>query len=200
MRTLDRSKELKFQSDEALVRAFGDGEKAAFEALVERYQGRVFAIALARIGDRDAALDIAQNTFIKAYQSMSTLKDPDNFAAWVARIALNFALSHLRRSDVLQRVQTASEWSREAAASPSPEDEASAKEMRDIARKLIGSLPDELRAIATLRYMESMTLKEIGLAVDKPLSTIQNKLAKARQLMRGELRRMREEQTSNGPL
>ena len=84
-------------SDDALIERSLAGDLGAFDELMARYQGLVFKVAMTCARDRDEALDISQNAFLKAYERLASLRDAGSFKYWVARIAhregINWALS-----------------------------------------------------------------------------------------------------------
>src|SRR5687768_10022264 len=84
-------------SDSALIGDSLSGKLDAFDALMARYQGLVFKIAMTCVRDRDVASDIAQDVFLKAYQRLATLRKSANFRAWIARIAYHESLNWLKK-------------------------------------------------------------------------------------------------------
>jgi RNA polymerase sigma-70 factor (ECF subfamily) len=184
-------------SDGELVALCLKGDRGAFGRLVKRYQGRIHAMAAAGTGDREAARDVTQNTFLKAFQALATLKDTERFAAWIGKIALRLVMKHQQEKKTRKELHGDQVLASQRASSPSAEEEASARELRFVARRLISELPEELRAIAGLRYMESLTLKEIGRMVDLPLSTVQTRLERAREMLGTSLRRIHKERTDD---
>ena len=82
-------------SDSALVRSTLEGEARAFEKLILRYQGAVFAIILEHVRDAEVARDLVQEAFIRAYTRLETLRDSGHFSFWVYRIARNLSLDCL---------------------------------------------------------------------------------------------------------
>src|ERR671933_2754245 len=83
--------------DAALVRRSLRGDGDAFAALFDRHAPRVYALAYQILGDRAEAEDITQDAFLQALSALPTLRQPDNFGGWVARVATNASLSTLRR-------------------------------------------------------------------------------------------------------
>src|SRR5439155_973491 len=83
-------------SDQQLVHAARAGSRAAFEALVRRYQKPLYFLCHRYLRDHDQAAEVAQRTFIRAIESLADLRDPDFFRGWLFRIGVNIALNHLR--------------------------------------------------------------------------------------------------------
>jgi len=85
------------REDARLVRECRAGSERAFEALIGRHQDQVFNVACRMVGDREEALDLAQETFIKAFQGLGDFKEEMPFRAWLMRICTNSAIDLLRR-------------------------------------------------------------------------------------------------------
>ena len=85
-------------SDELLARALQEGEERAFDELLRRHQGQVFAVAFSMTFNREDALDVTQDAFIKAYRKIGSWKPTGSFQAWLLRLTTNQAIDHLRRN------------------------------------------------------------------------------------------------------
>lgn len=83
-------------SDAELVRRTRSGERDAFNALVDRYQRDVIALAFSLLGDGAEAEDMAQDTFVRAYRNLGLLANPDRFGAWLRRITFGTCIDWLR--------------------------------------------------------------------------------------------------------
>jgi RNA polymerase sigma-70 factor (ECF subfamily) len=84
-------------SDQELVRASRRGDKEAFRELVERYQRKVVSVALGMVHNREDAIEIAQETFVKAFENLEKFKGESSFYTWLYRIAVNRAIDFQRR-------------------------------------------------------------------------------------------------------
>jgi len=84
-------------TDEELIERAKIGDETAFGFLVDKYKGAVHTLAYRKLGDYHKAEDIAQETFLRAYQKLSTLRDVRNFAGWLYCITANFCRMHLRK-------------------------------------------------------------------------------------------------------
>lgn len=177
-------------SDAALVTRVRGGDQAAFSALVDRHFGVVFAIARARLGQREAAEDLAQEVFIRVHLYLSSLRDPDRFAAWVCRLTRNLATDWTRRgqrrSTVLplipldERVESTM-----PAKEPSPREEMEREQDSAAIRESIDRLSPDLREIVLLHYSENLSLREIAKRLDSNHMTVSRKLDRALGEMRG---------------
>lgn len=86
------------QSDVEVIRRVLDGEAAAFELLVQRYQHTIFRLARRMTRNAEDARDLAQDAFVQAYRSLASFRGQSSFATWLYRIAVNLCLNHLRVS------------------------------------------------------------------------------------------------------
>src|SRR5437868_15055603 len=91
-------------ADRPLVRAAQRGDRAAFRALVEKYQRRVYQLAVSMLKDPDEAMDIVQETFVRVHRYLPSFKGDSSFFTWTYRIAANLCLDVQRRRGRLERV------------------------------------------------------------------------------------------------
>lgn len=168
-------------SDAGLVERAVSGESKAFDALAGRFQRAVYAVAFAVVADREAALDVLQESFIAAYRQLHTLDDGSRFGPWVCGIARNQA----RR---LRRVRNR-HASREL---PLPETEIALNEPQ--ADALAERISDALAAlteiqanVVTLFYMEGYSIDECAAMLEVPQGTVKRRLHDARQRLKKEM-------------
>ncbi|MBP2689527.1 MAG: polymerase sigma factor RpoE, partial [Deltaproteobacteria bacterium] len=84
--------------DDALIRATLEGDEEAFRELMERYKGRAFGVAVGIVGNGDDALDVVQDSFIKAYYKLKEFRFGSNFYTWFYRLLVNQAIDRWRKS------------------------------------------------------------------------------------------------------
>ncbi len=189
-------------ADRELVRRAREGDQAAYRALVERYQRRVFSLALTLLKDRDDAADVAQETFLKAYQGLSSFKGEAGFYTWLYRIANNLAIDLIRRRGHTVREEIDEELLDPEAAQAcegllatrlgvDPAEEAMRHELGETLERALAELPEKHRAILILREVEGLSYEELSLALDIPKGTVMSRLfharAKMQRLLTGEL-------------
>lgn len=166
------------ETDRELVGRSLRGEKAAFEALVERHRAGVLRFCGRQIGDWDAAEDLAQETFLRAYFDLHALRDPASVGAWLRSIAVRLCQSHHRRR-------------RESAASPEEiarcidaggvgRDALSLVSARETAREVLSRLTDAQREVVLLKYGDGYSLAEIAALTAAPVETVRTRLRRAR--------------------
>ena len=167
------------------------GDRAAYEPLVEAYQGRIFAFVAGRIRDFSATEDIVQNAFVEAYMHLKSLKSPEKFSGWLRGIALNLSNKWLQQKrPVVSIDDTSRDITPEVSEFPLPElpDEALEKtETKEAVIAAVDALPDIYRESVLLHYMEGMTYPEIAAFLDIPESTVTGRLQVARNRLRDEL-------------
>jgi len=174
--------------DAILVRKCIEGDPRAFEALLDRYETRIFNAVLRTLNHYDDARDVTQAVFIKVYRSLDTFDANRRFFSWIYRIAMNEALNHLeKRSRV------------EAIAGLRPDDPRLSGEgdHRAAAARLdlyeaLARLKPEHRAVLVLKHIAGCSYHEIGAVLQIPEKTVKSRLYTARELLRAELLGTRE--------
>jgi len=183
-------------SDKTLVEKVLSGERDAFGQLVDRYQGPIYGLVYHYIGKYGEAEDLAQEAFVEAYRSLSSLKERDKFCAWLRGITCRVCMNWLRREEKrLHRTATvegeaAEEISYEAiiSARVSIDRELAQHEIRDAVNDAITSLPDKYQLPVILRYLQELSYEEIGHFMELPKSTVRGILYRANKILREELR------------
>ena len=177
--------------DVQLIRAILTGNDAAFNALVQKYQKSVHALAWRKIGDFHYAEEITQDTFIQVYKKLSTLRNPDQFAGWLYVIANRLCINWLRRKK--PAMQSLEETSMEIVEKSAyahyllEKREAEATEHRyEIIKRLLEKLPESERTVVTLHYLGEMTTKEIGKFLGVSANTIRTRLYRARKRLQAD--------------
>jgi len=170
------------QDDEVLVSRCLGGDRSAFEALVERYQGPLFNLAL-RMTQRYAdAEDITQSAFLKAYEGLSSFKPGRKFFSWLYRIAVNETLNFLRGKRL-----------HEPLSEDMPAEEADG--IRELARgeasariqEALMELSVEYRTVVVLKHLQELPYADISQILDIPEKTVKSRLFSARMQMRAVL-------------
>jgi RNA polymerase sigma factor (sigma-70 family) len=161
-----------------------------FGDVVREHQDAVYGAALRILGDRDAALDAANQTFIKAYRSIGSYDPSRPIKHWLLRIAVNEAIT-IGRARTRERARQAPEA--EAAAVPdrtaTPETEALDREARDGIRAAVARLPELYREVVVLRYFNELSVDEVAAVLGRSSSTVGVQLLRGRQLLRKALDR-----------
>ena len=177
--------------DVKLIQRVLSGDDTAFSTLVKKYQKSVHALVWRKIGDFHIAEDITQDTFLKAYQKLATLKEPQSFASWLYVIATNHCKTWLRKKRLsTQALQDTSTMELERAAYAGYVIEENEQRITDVQRevvkKLLAKLQESDRTIITLYYLGGMTYEEISQFLGVSVSAIKNRLYRARQSLKKE--------------
>ena len=178
-------------NDVDLIERILAGEETAFTALVEKYQKPVHTLAWRKIGDFHIAEEITQDTFLKAYQRLHTLKDPHRFAGWLYVIATRRCLAWQRKKRMqtqpLADVETTL-IKRDAYSQHIVEERAkiAAEAQREVVKKLLAKLKESERTVMTLHYLGEMTCEEISRFLGVSASTVKSRLRRARQRLQKE--------------
>lgn len=172
--------------DAELVARSRQGDKAAFSSLYERYHQRLFAFCYRLTACRETARDVAQNTFLKAFQSLASLDDHRLFYYWLFSIARNDAISQLRRErkgGVRVPLGDAEDvWDGE-----SPQEKLENEETRALVERLLNQLKPEYREALILRQYESLSYAEIAAVTGDSVSAVESRLFKARKALAKQL-------------
>ena len=166
------------KSDALVVQEVLSGERDAFSVLVRRYMPAVHALAFAHTGNHADADDVVQETFLKAYTSLDTLREASRFGSWVATISKNTARSVSRKR--VQRAEVAmGEPAPEAAATSDVE----ARELRELLKRQIEQLDESHREVLLLHYFTGMSAREIAGILGVSRHAVHKRLQRARNVL-----------------
>lgn len=185
-------------SDETLAARAAAGDDSAFEAIVDRYQARVFRLACRLTSPTDAP-DVLQETFLQVYRHLPAFRGESQFGSWLYRIASNAALMHRRASarrpgESLEMFLPRFDAQGMLAATPAElQVAAHADEVLDRqflagkAREVMARLPDMYRDAFVLRDLEEMSTADVAKALGLELATVRQRVHRARLMVRGYL-------------
>ena len=184
-------------NDVELIHSILAGNDTAFESLVKKYQKQVHALAWRKIGDFHIAEEITQDTFLKVYQNLSTLKNPNQFSGWLYVIATHQCRAWLRKrrleteplEDVDMDVIEGTAYSKYIAAEQT---KMSIEIQREVVKKLLSKLKESDRTVITLYYFGEMTCEEISRFLGVSTSAIKSRLSRARRRLKKEAPMIRE--------
>ena len=168
-----------------LINRILTGEEEAFSILVRKYQKRIHALAWRRIGDYHIAEELTQDTFIKAYKNLSTLKNPKLFDGWLFVIANNLCKNWLdRNKDTMPFLEDIPIEEKNNTYQSHYQSEQRRTEVREhyreVVKKLLEKLPESERTVITLYYLGDMSVKDIGNFLGVSANTIKSRLHRAR--------------------
>ncbi|MEL0321285.1 MAG: sigma-70 family RNA polymerase sigma factor [Gammaproteobacteria bacterium] len=171
-------------NDQLLVDRARLGDRHAFDLLVLKYQSRLLSLVSRLVSNQSDALDVLQDTFVKAYRSLNTFRGESAFYTWLYRIAVNTAKNHLAAcAKESKDISVDDEGTGELAVLQdlsAPEEEAGAEELQRAILHSIEQLPNDLKQALTLRELEGMSYDEIALAMNCPIGTVRSRIFRAR--------------------
>lgn len=170
----------------------------AFEALMRRYNGRLFRVARAILKDEADAEDALQDAYLDAYRHMDQFRGDAELGTWLTRIVVNQALMRLRRQKrdgiVVPFGQADADQTHQEKEVPDEQGESPSTatlraEIRQILERRIDELPLAFRAVFVMREVEDMSVEETAQALSIPAATVRTRLFRARALLRESLAR-----------
>ena len=184
-------------ADVQLIQRVLDGDDTAFSKLVSKYQKSVHALAWRKTQDFHIAEDITQETFLKAYQNLSKLKESQSFASWLYVIATNHCKTWLSKKKLqTQSLDNFNSAELEKATYSqyviTEKEQTAAESRREVVMKLLAKLQESDRTVITLYYLGEMTYEEISRFLGVSVSAIKNRLYRARQHLQKEEPMIRE--------
>lgn len=176
-------------TDRELMERMAGGDQESLSELMRRHHQRLFRIAIGYVRDPDDALEVVQETFVKAYRGAARWDGAAEVVAWLARIAINESIDRYRRAR--RRRATEEPLAREdphdsrwTADGPSPERRVLGRELREHIDAAVLALPERQRSIFVLRHYQGMELAEIAGALDMRLGTVKSGLHRALERLR----------------
>jgi len=172
-----RSPLLKLQGDEKLIAMARAGNPGAFEAIVDRYQGRLLGFCRQMLGSTEDAEDVLQEVFVNAYRAMLADEREINLRPWLYRIARNRCLNHLRKPTA--DAQESMDMVPMVEAATTAEKVHNREEFRQLLTD-VGKLPETQRSALLLREMDAMSYEEIAQAMETSVPSVKSLLVRAR--------------------
>jgi RNA polymerase sigma factor (sigma-70 family) len=182
-------------SEEELVRRARHGDLGAYDALVQRYQQRIYATVYHMTANHEDANDLAQEAFIKGFQALKSFKGGSSFYTWVYRIAVNKTINFLKqrknRSQMsLDDLDFNAEHDPDLVALVSektPRREASLAELQEKLNEAMQRLSEPHRLVVTLHDVQGLSHDEIAKIMECNIGTVRSRLFYARQQLQGYL-------------
>lgn len=176
------------EADRLLVQRVQSGDVAAFNALVLKYQQRVFKLVSRYVRDREEALDVTQEVFVRAYKALGGFRGESAFYTWLYRIAVNAAKNAVgaaSRNPVEGSLDVddpeLAEVQSKLTDVSSPERQLYADELKRTINEAIQDLPAELRRAILLREIEGLSYEEIAEIMKCPVGTVRSRIFRARE-------------------
>lgn len=183
------------RSDSELVEAVLRGTHERYSELVRRYKSLVTTYCYSRVAQRETSEDLAQETFVRGFQSLSHLKNPSAFSGWLLSIAHNVCIDYLRNKsrtvplEVHGMKDSQGEIILESTKDQGAMERMATEEMRDRILNAINSLGEEYRVTLVLRHVNGLSCEEIAETLNVSLGTVTSRLSRAHKLLRDKLAR-----------
>ena len=180
-----------------LVRAAQVGDQAAFAEIVRHFQRPIFRVAYALTRNASDADDLAQETFVRAYQAIGRFRAGEPLYPWLSRIAVNrtYSLFRHRRRRPETSIEPLVESGRQWASNDDPAERAAESEQHERLAAAFAELSHEHQAVLSLRVVEGLSYDEISRVLGVPAGTVMSRLSRARAELRTRLRA----RTGEGP-
>ena len=193
--------------DLELVHASKNGDVAAFEELVKRYDRKLLRISQHVTHNREDSQDAVQEAFLKAFQNLGQFREDSQFSTWLIRITVNQSLMKLRRQRAIREVSLDEDFQAEGDVlpmevtdwAPNPEQLYRASELRDILAKALGELRLISRAVFVLRDIEGLSTDETAEVLGLSQTAVKARLWRARMQLRESLTRYFAKQPESAP-
>ena len=185
--------------DYSLVRRAQAGDQQAFAALVERYQRKAYAVALGLVKDKEEAMDVAQEAFVKVYKYLDHFKGDSSFYTWLYRITVNICIDRRRRkgADPGEQVEFDEAVRQESEGEigvlgtrlgSNPQKAAMRAELVEKIQEALEQIPEKHRAILLLREVEGMSYEDLAKTLKIRKGTVMSRLFHARKKMQSLLK------------
>jgi RNA polymerase sigma-70 factor, ECF subfamily len=177
-----QSPAVELDADQELVARVRNGDADAFATLVLKYQSRVLTLATRILDNRSEAEDIAQDIFVKVFQSLQDFRGASRFSTWLYRITVNHCLNHIRRRTRQQHplVVTEPEYWLQESPQTNPHKTLEQKERWTLVQAKLQLLSPEHRTIILLRDFEGLSYEEIADVLQLESGTVKSRLHRAR--------------------
>ena len=175
--------------DKFVVRRVLQGEREAFAEIVERYQQPLLNYLGRMLGEREQALEFAQDVFMKAYSSLNSYREEYKFSTWLFRIASNHMIDFWRKKKI-PAVSLDRSFSEDSAPPQAPDPGPSvirAYELAELRKKIetaLHQIPESLRELFILRHVNEFSYEDIAAIKSLPVGTVKNRVFQAKEAVR----------------
>ncbi|GKU76646.1 RNA polymerase sigma factor SigW [Paenibacillus sp. L3-i20] len=180
--------------ENGLARLALKGDQGAFAKLVDIYQDKLFHMAYRMLNNRQEAEDVVQDTFLRVHKNLDRFDEALKFSTWIYRIATNLCIDRLRKRKPTYSLDAESNdydgldgYSMIPSDNRTPESELILSDTQRIIHQAMESLPPKYKTVMMLRYIQDMSLQEVGDILDMPVTTIKTRVHRGREFLRKKL-------------
>jgi len=178
---------LREQSDQVLLEGLRAGSEAHFDALYERYFGRIYAFVHARVRNHADAEEITQETFVSVFKSIDSYRGQSSLLSWIFGVAKNLGNNSIRRArnqrEKLELVDPEHFAPRPSFGAGAPDDELDFQRYADLIREQMSALPDWQRRIFEMRHLQNLSIPEIARRTHRSNDAIRSSLYRIKRMM-----------------
>ncbi|MCL4558096.1 MAG: sigma-70 family RNA polymerase sigma factor [Deltaproteobacteria bacterium] len=179
---------MKKLNDPAVLERFKKGDVSAFDEIIAAYQDSIYGLCFHMLGDYHNAQDAAQDTFLKAYQSLKGFKQDASIYTWLYRIAVNTCIDYKRKftfeSLFKHHFNDERLIEQEPSDEPSPERISESRQSAATLKKALDKLSKKLKAVILLKEIEGLSYEEIAYTLDISIGTVKSRISRARDELR----------------
>jgi RNA polymerase sigma-70 factor (ECF subfamily) len=182
-------------TDKVLIERVQQGDKQAFNLLVQKYQNKVCNLVARYVSNSGDVPDVAQEAFIKAYRALPGFRGESAFYTWLYRIAVNTAKNYLvaqgRRPPASDIDAEDAEYYENGSALKeisNPENQMLSDEIKRVVFNTIDNLPEDLKTAITLRELDGLSYEEIATVMDCPVGTVRSRIFRAREAVEKQIK------------
>ena len=184
--------------DQELLDRARNGDPAAFDIIVDRYERRVFAVALRIVRHHEDARDVTQEVFVTALRALKGFRGDAQLSTWFHRVAVNASLDLVRKRRRREH-SSMDELAEQASPEAGPESEAIGSVRAREVHRALGLIPPDQRALIVLHDLQELDYAECAEALGIPLGTVKSRLHRARLALARQLGHLREAEPSGDP-
>ncbi len=175
--------------DDILIERVLGGDDRAFEKLVEKYKKRIYYLAYKMTRDHDSADELAQESFVKAYQALSRFKKGYSFYTWIYRICVNLSINFLKREKYTVSTESVSDeellpYTKNVS---NQLEKMITSEQAAVVKQAMETLPADQKAVFILKTYENMTYEQMAGVMKCSIGTVMSRLYRARHKLRNAL-------------
>jgi len=174
-------------SDDILIHYARQGNEKAFSLLVERYHERIFNVCYRIVGDFQDAEEATMDAFLACYQSLNNFEGKSSFTTWVYRIAIRCAYKYREKRQAIVGIDISESELAKMQSTDEPYEKLSQAEIQNAIERVIDMLPDRLRDVTILYFLEGLSYQDIAEILECPMGTVGSRINSARRYMKQRL-------------